>query len=71
MSGLGLFSLAVLQFLLYQKINGQNCCEDYCYSWDKERYQAKNFATKTAYEVVKGPETDKQHIVSSKVYKIL
>uniref|UniRef100_A0A182TS74 Multiple inositol polyphosphate phosphatase 1 n=1 Tax=Anopheles melas TaxID=34690 RepID=A0A182TS74_9DIPT len=39
------------------------CCESYCYNDDPERKQVKHFATKTMYELVRAPDTDRQHIV--------
>ncbi|XP_052860126.1 multiple inositol polyphosphate phosphatase 1 [Anopheles cruzii] len=40
-----------------------DCCESYCYNDDHDRTQVQHFATKTAYEVIRIPDTDKQHIV--------
>lgn len=39
------------------------CCETYCYSQDSDRTQVKHFATKTAYEVIHGPSSSREHIV--------
>uniref|UniRef100_A0A182M1S3 Multiple inositol polyphosphate phosphatase 1 n=1 Tax=Anopheles culicifacies TaxID=139723 RepID=A0A182M1S3_9DIPT len=39
------------------------CCESYCYNDDTERKQVKHFATKTVYEFIRAPDTDRQHIV--------
>lgn len=41
------------------------CCETYCYSQDSDRTQVKHFATKTAYEVIHGPSSSREHIVPS------
>ncbi|XP_058121846.1 multiple inositol polyphosphate phosphatase 1 [Anopheles ziemanni] len=40
-----------------------SCCETYCYNDDDERKQVRHFATKTMYEVIRPPDTDRQHIV--------
>nr|XP_029723160.1 multiple inositol polyphosphate phosphatase 1-like [Aedes albopictus]XP_029723161.1 multiple inositol polyphosphate phosphatase 1-like [Aedes albopictus] len=39
------------------------CCEDYCYSRDHDRSQAKRFATKTSYELIHGSSSSREHIV--------
>uniref|UniRef100_A0AAG5D5Z0 Multiple inositol polyphosphate phosphatase 1 n=1 Tax=Anopheles atroparvus TaxID=41427 RepID=A0AAG5D5Z0_ANOAO len=39
------------------------CCETYCYNDDDDRTQVRHFATKTMYEVIRPPDTDRQHIV--------
>ncbi|XP_055601964.1 multiple inositol polyphosphate phosphatase 1 isoform X2 [Uranotaenia lowii] len=39
------------------------CCEDYCYSIDSDRTQAKHFSTKTAYEVIRAPTSNREYIV--------
>uniref|UniRef100_A0A2M4BLH7 Multiple inositol polyphosphate phosphatase 1 n=1 Tax=Anopheles marajoara TaxID=58244 RepID=A0A2M4BLH7_9DIPT len=56
-------TLAVLLTLIIRTVSSQSCCESYCYNNDLERKQVQHFATKTAYEVIRVPDTDKQHIV--------
>uniref|UniRef100_A0A182K291 Multiple inositol polyphosphate phosphatase 1 n=1 Tax=Anopheles christyi TaxID=43041 RepID=A0A182K291_9DIPT len=50
----------VVQLIAAQR---NTCCESYCYNDDPERKQVKHFATKTMYELVRAPDTDRQHIV--------
>lgn len=59
-------TVAVLLSLVIRTVSAQSCCESYCYNNDLERKQVQHFATKTAYEVIRVPDTDKQHIVPSK-----
>lgn len=47
------------------KAQSSRCCEDYCYSRDPDRSQAKHFATKTAYELIHGSSSSRDHIVPS------
>jgi hypothetical protein len=47
-----------------QKAN-RECCEDYCFDTDTERKQIIHFSTKTAYQKVKGIESD--HTVQGKL----
>uniref|UniRef100_U5EX79 Multiple inositol polyphosphate phosphatase 1 n=1 Tax=Corethrella appendiculata TaxID=1370023 RepID=U5EX79_9DIPT len=55
-------SILTLTFILLAANAQQNnnCCEDYCYSTDSERSQTKNYATKTAYDIAKGSDSDSQ-----------
>lgn len=37
--------------------------EDYCFGKDRERLQTRQFSSKTAYQIVKGTNMDKQYDV--------
>lgn len=56
-----LLLLAVTTTLSYAQ--SSRCCETYCYSQDSDRTQSKHYATKTAYEVIHGSSTSREHIV--------
>ncbi|XP_062550122.1 multiple inositol polyphosphate phosphatase 1-like [Armigeres subalbatus] len=56
-------SVLLASQLVVQAAKSSFCCEDYCYSRDRHRSQSKHFATKTAYEVVRGSASSKDHIV--------
>ncbi|EAT36389.1 AAEL011510-PA [Aedes aegypti] len=45
------------------QFKSSRCCEDYCYSLDQDRSQSKHYGTKTAYEVIRGPESSQEHVV--------
>lgn len=45
------------------KAQNSRCCEEYCYSRDSDRSQSKRFATKTAYELIHGSSSSREHIV--------
>lgn len=37
--------------------------DDYCFSKDTSRLQTRQFSSKTAYQIVKGTDIDKQYLV--------
>lgn len=49
--------------LIPHQISGQSCCEDYCYSTDRDKSQVLRYATKTAYEFAKGAQTNNDYYV--------
>ncbi|XP_055532258.1 multiple inositol polyphosphate phosphatase 1-like [Wyeomyia smithii] len=53
----------ILLCLAYLVDAQSRCCEQYCYSQDNDRTQSKHFATKTAYEVIRGSISSREHIV--------
>lgn len=57
---------AILLFVSIVQLSqarSSKCCEDYCYSLDADRTQSKHFATKTAYELIRGSSTSQEHVV--------
>lgn len=46
--------------------NNDACCEEYCYDLDGDKPQAGHFGTKTAYQIVKGSDSNRQYVVPSK-----
>lgn len=58
--------LAVVVEVISQKPFSGVCCEEYCYDLDGEKTQSRHFATKTAYQIVKGTDSNKQYVVPSK-----
>lgn len=46
-----------------------NAQEDYCFGKDRERTQTRQFSSKTAYQIVKGTNMDKQYEVPGCVPK--
>lgn len=51
-----------------QRPPGQ-CCEEYCYDTDTEKPQSSRFATKSAYQIIKGSDSRRQFVVPSKLNK--
>lgn len=51
-----------------QRQPGQ-CCEEYCYDTDAEKPQSGRFATKSAYQIIKGSDSRRQFVVPSKLNK--
>ncbi|XP_063698995.1 multiple inositol polyphosphate phosphatase 1-like [Culicoides brevitarsis] len=58
-----LLLLAFVCLLLPHQSISQQCCEDYCYSSDRDKTQVLRFATKTAYEFAKGAQTNNDYYV--------
>ncbi|KAJ6641584.1 Multiple inositol polyphosphate phosphatase 1 [Pseudolycoriella hygida] len=52
---------------IFASINAQRqpgqCCEEYCYDTDSEKPQSRQFATKSAYQIIKGSDNRRQFIV--------
>lgn len=48
-----------------QRQPGQ-CCDEYCYDTDSEKPQSSRFATKSAYQIIKGSDSRRQFNVPSK-----
>jgi hypothetical protein len=53
--------------IIIAQIN-QCVCEDYCFATDEEQIQLQHFATKTAYQIVKGLDSSQEFIVPSKPF---
>lgn len=63
-----LLVFCVTTFIFAVAVSGQRqaqCCEEYCYELDSERGQSAHFASKTAYQIVKGSEAGRQYLVPS------
>lgn len=52
-----------LLLILPVQILGQECCEEYCYSSDRDKSQALRYATKTAYELAKHVPSNNDYYV--------
>lgn len=55
-----LLALLTLLTALLAVVSAQ---EDYCFGKDRERTQTRQFSSKTAYQIVKGTNMDKQYDV--------
>lgn len=53
----------LLVFLLNTAKAQSDCCEDYCYSRDRDKPQATRYGTKTPYQVAKGASTNNNYYV--------
>jgi hypothetical protein len=58
-----IFSLVYLTNLIEAQRSNSKCCEDYCFGTDDERKQIRHFSSNTAYQVVKGAQSDRQYNV--------
>lgn len=58
--------MLVLSLANAQRPYNNGCCEEYCYDLDAEKPQAGHFGTKTAYQIVKGADINRQYVVPSK-----
>lgn len=45
------------------------CCDEYCYDTDSEKPQSSRFATKSAYQIIKGSDSRRQFVVPSKLWE--
>lgn len=56
---------------IFTSINAQRqpgqCCDEYCYDTDGEKPQSSRFATKSAYQIIKGSDSRRQFVVPSKL----
>uniref|UniRef100_A0A336LK28 Multiple inositol polyphosphate phosphatase 1 n=1 Tax=Culicoides sonorensis TaxID=179676 RepID=A0A336LK28_CULSO len=58
-----LLALICCKTLPHQIFADTPCCEDYCYSSDRDKSQVLRYATKTAYEFAKGAQTNNDYYV--------
>lgn len=63
--GFILSSALILLTNAQRPYNKDVCCEEYCYDLDAEKPQAGHFSTKTAYQIVKGSDSNRQYVVPS------
>ena len=61
-----IFGVLSLLPILLVLVGAEECCEDYCYDTDSDKPQTSNFATKTAYQIIKGSDSNRQFVVPSK-----
>lgn len=43
----------------------RQCCEEYCYDTDGDKPQSAHFGSKTAYQISKGSDSERQYFVPS------
>lgn len=68
--GKKLLIMFLVPAILYQnafarKHFGAECCEEYCYSTDKDQEQIKHRSSNSAYQLVKGTDYADQYVVPS------
>lgn len=56
-------TIAVICLMVCGSVVSQQCCEDYCYDTDTEKPQSAHFGTKTAYQIIKGSDSQRQYVV--------
>lgn len=59
---------ALVLFLAIDNTQGfvTQCCEEYCYGTDSDRVQARHYATKSAYQIIKSGDLGRYYNVPSK-----
>lgn len=66
---MNLVSLLFVVVCLANIVAGQEqrteCCEEYCYSLDSERPQAKRYASKSVYQVARGVDMSRHSEIPS------